>query len=105
MADLEDTVKLDKQKKHTIEIVVDRIIISPSVRKRLADSVETALKSSNGTIIVTKKNDAAGGEASSEAEVFFSQKNACPSCGISIPELQPRLFLIEIGRASCRERV
>ena len=103
MADLEDTVKLDKQKKHTIEIVVDRIIISPSVRKRLADSVETALKSSNGTIIVTKKNDAAGGEASSEAEVFFSQKNACPSCGISIPELQPRLFSFNNPFGACPE--
>ncbi|WP_455156367.1 excinuclease ABC subunit UvrA [Treponema socranskii] len=103
MADLEDTVKLDKQKKHTIEIVVDRIIIAPSVRKRLADSVETALKSSNGTIIVTKKNDAAGGEASSEAEVFFSQKNACPSCGISIPELQPRLFSFNNPFGACPE--
>ena len=97
MADLEDATKLDKQKKHTIEIVVDRIVISNDVRKRLADSVETALKSSNGIIIVTKKTD------DGESEVFFSQKNACPNCGISIPELQPRLFSFNNPFGACPE--
>lgn len=98
MASLEDTIKLDKQKKHTIEIVIDRIILSADVRKRLADSVETALESAGGIITVTKQ-----GENGEEEEVFFSQKNACPDCGISIPELQPRLFSFNNPFGACPE--
>ena len=97
MASLEDTIKLDKQKKHTIEIVVDRIVVGPDVKKRLADSVETALESSSGIIIVTKRTE------EGETEVFFSQKNACPDCGISIPELQPRLFSFNNPFGACPE--
>ena len=120
MVELEDSIKLDKQKKHTIEIVVDRIVIKPDVRKRLADSVETALKSSNGIIIVLRrvnKGEDAYAEVAAaldangspydrdagyiEHEVFFSQKNACPDCGISIPELQPRLFSFNNPFGAC----
>jgi excinuclease ABC subunit A len=97
MAEVEDSIKLDKQKKHTIEIVVDRVVVTPSVRKRIADSVETALGSANGIIIVTKNTDA------EESEVFFSQKNACPDCGISIPDLQPRLFSFNNPFGACPE--
>lgn len=97
MAELEDSVKLDKQKKHTIEIVVDRIIVSADVRSRLADSVEVALKNANGILVVTRKTE------SGEEEVFFSQKNACPDCGISIPELQPRLFSFNNPFGACPE--
>ncbi|MGP1565178.1 MAG: excinuclease ABC subunit UvrA [Treponema sp.] len=97
MASLEDTIKLDKQKKHTIKIVIDRIILSADVRKRLADSVETALESAGGIITVTKQGE------NGEEEVFFSQKNACPDCGISIPELQPRLFSFNNPFGACPE--
>ncbi len=97
MASLEDTIKLDKQKKHTIEIVIDRIILSADVRKRLADSVETALESAGGIITVTRQSE------NGEEEVFFSQKNACPDCGISIPELQPRLFSFNNPFGACPE--
>lgn len=97
MTSLDENVKLDKQKKHTIEIIVDRIILTPDCRKRLADSVETALESASGIIIVTKKTEAG------EEEVFFSQKNACPDCGISIPELQPRLFSFNNPFGACPE--
>ena len=97
MASLEDSIKLDKQKKHTIEIVIDRIILSADVRKRLADSVETALESAGGIITVTKQGE------NGEEEVFFSQKNACPDCGISIPELQPRLFSFNNPFGACPE--
>ena len=97
MTSLDENVKLDKQKKHTIEIIVDRIILNPDCRKRLADSVETALESASGIIIVTKKTEAG------EEEVFFSQKNACPDCGISIPELQPRLFSFNNPFGACPE--
>ena len=94
---LDEPIKLDKQKKHTIEIIVDRIILSSEVRKRLADSVETALANSNGSIVVSKKTE------TEETEVFFSQKNACPDCGISIPELQPRLFSFNNPFGACPE--
>lgn len=97
VASLDDNIKLDKQKKHTIEIIVDRIVISEDARKRLSDSVETALESANGIIIVTKR---VGGK---DEEVFFSQKNACPDCGISIPELQPRLFSFNNPFGACPE--
>lgn len=120
MVGLEDSIKLDKQKKHTIEIVVDRIVLKPEIRKRLADSVETALQSSNGVIIVLRRvgktdeayNDVVrelserGKSVDSSAdfieeEVFFSQKNACPDCGISIPELQPRMFSFNNPFGAC----
>lgn len=94
---LDESIKLDKQKKHTIEIIVDRIVMGPDVRKRLADSVETALESANGIIIVTKRTE------EGEVEVFFSQKNACPDCGVSIPDLQPRLFSFNNPFGACGE--
>ncbi len=97
VANLEDSIKLDKQKKHTIEIIVDRIVISEDCRRRIADSVETALNCANGIIIVTKRTE------EKEEEVFFSQKNACPDCGISIPELQPRLFSFNNPFGACPE--
>lgn len=97
VASLDDNIKLDKQKKHTIEIIVDRIVISEDARKRLSDSVETALESANGIIIVTRR------VGDKDEEVFFSQKNACPDCGISIPELQPRLFSFNNPFGACPE--
>ncbi|MCR5401218.1 MAG: excinuclease ABC subunit UvrA [Treponema sp.] len=97
VASLDDSIKLDKQKKHTIEIIVDRIILSKDSRKRLADSVETALESAGGIIVVTRRVE------DREEEVFFSQKNACPDCGISIPELQPRLFSFNNPFGACPE--
>ena len=114
MVELDDSIKLDKQKKHTIELVVDRIALRDDARARLAESVETALASANGVITVVRrisKGDE-GYEAASrgaadagrdyvEQEVFFSQKNACPECGISIPELQPRLFSFNNPFGSC----
>lgn len=100
MVELEDSIKLDKQKKHTIEIVVDRIVLKSESRKRLADSVETALSHSNGTIVVLKRVYKTE-DKFTEEEVFFSQKNACPDCGISIPELQPRLFSFNNPFGAC----
>ena len=94
---LDENIKLDKQKKHTIEIIVDRIVISQDSRKRLSDSVEASLSISNGIIIVLKRTE------DKDEEVFFSQKNACPDCGISIPELQPRLFSFFNPFGACPE--
>lgn len=97
MAELDDSIKLDKQKKHTIEIVVDRIVKNEDCRTRLADSIEIALKNANGIVIVNRRTD------DGDEEVFFSQKNACPDCGISIPDLQPRLFSFNNPFGACPE--
>ncbi len=93
---LDEPIRLDKQKKHTVEVIVDRIVLSPGVRKRLAESVETALSCADGILLVVRQNEDGGTE-----EVFFSQKNACPDCGISIPELQPRLFSFNNPLGAC----
>ena len=83
MYEATDKIVLEKNKKHNIEIVVDRLIIKPDITKRLADSVETALKVSDGVVIV----DVIDGE-----EMIFSQNYACEKCGISMDELSPRMF-------------
>lgn len=101
MCELDETVKLDKQKKHTIEMVVDRIVLKDGIRKRLADSLETALEAANGIVVVLRR--VPQGDSYTEQEVFFSQKNACPDCGISIPELQPRLFSFNNPFGACPE--
>ncbi len=103
MVELDDSIKLDKQKKHTIEIVVDRIALKEDSRKRLAESVEAALQSSNGVIVVLRRVEDESEKGWHEEEVFFSQKNACPDCGISIPELQPRLFSFNNPFGACPE--
>ena len=87
-----EPIKLDKQKKHTIEIVVDRLIIRDGMEKRLADSVETALSMAEGIVII----DVIGGE-----EMFFSQNYACDDCGISIEELTPRMFSFNTPYGAC----
>ena len=103
MVELDDTIKLDKQKKHTIEIVVDRIAIKEDSRKRLAESVEAALQAANGVVIVLRRVNDESEKGWHEEEVFFSQKNACPDCGISVPELQPRLFSFNNPFGACPE--
>ncbi len=95
LVNLEDDIKLDKQKKHTIEIVVDRLVIGPDIRSRLAESVETALDSAEGIMQVLRSN------GQDEDELFFSRQSACPECGISIPELQPRLFSFNNPFGAC----
>ena len=90
--DINDEIALDKNRKHTIEIVVDRLIIKPDIVKRLADSVETALHLSGGILLV----DVAGGQ-----EMLFSQNFACIDCGISIEELTPRMFSFNNPFGAC----
>ena len=92
---LDDDIQLNKKQKHSLEIVVDRLIINPEVRKRLAESVETALEVAEGQVIALLKND------EGDREDFFSQKNSCPDCNISIPELQPRLFSFNNPYGAC----
>ncbi|HAF71282.1 TPA: excinuclease ABC subunit UvrA [Candidatus Acetothermia bacterium] len=91
---LYEEIQLDKNKKHTIEIVVDRIKVAPGKRPRIADSVETALKHGGGLVIV----EIMGGE-----EHLFSEHFACPVCGVSIEELEPRLFSFNSPYGACPE--
>lgn len=90
--DLSETVKLEKNKKHTIEIVIDRLVIHQSIRSRLADSVETASQLSGGIIVI----NVIGGE-----DTVFSQNYACPEHGISIEELTPRMFSFNNPYGAC----
>lgn len=109
MVELESPIKLDKQKKHTIELVIDRIIIKPEIRNRLASSVETALNTSNGILLALHQVESvqSGNDGDKKTfvdkELFFSQKNACPDCGFSFPELQPRFFSFNNPFGACPE--
>lgn len=99
LVSLDEEIRLDKQKKHTVEIIVDRIVLKDDSRKRLAQSVETALEISGGILLVSCREK----DSDNEHEVFFSQHNACPDCGISMPELQPRLFSFNNPFGACPE--
>ncbi|MDD6991359.1 MAG: excinuclease ABC subunit UvrA [Oscillospiraceae bacterium] len=90
--DLSEEIKLEKNKKHTIEIVVDRLVVKPEMGTRLSDSIETASGISGGTIIC----DIVGGE-----EMLFSQNYACPEHGVSMEELSPRMFSFNNPYGAC----
>ena len=90
---LEETIELDKNKKHNIEIVVDRLIVRDGLRQRMTDSIETALKLSEGLLMVSVVGE--------EEPRLFSQNFACPDCGISIEELQPRMFSFNNPVGAC----
>ncbi|AEV20760.1 UvrABC system protein A [Geobacillus thermoleovorans CCB_US3_UF5] len=92
MRELTEDIELEKNKKHSIDVVVDRIIIKDGIAARLADSLETALKLADGKVVV----DVIG-----EGELLFSEKHACPYCGFSIGELEPRLFSFNSPFGAC----
>jgi len=89
-----DEIEMDRYKMHTIEIVVDRLVVKPGMEKRLTDSVETALKKGNGTLAI----DVAG-----EDEMLFSERFACTECGISMEEVAPRSFSFNSPYGACPE--
>lgn len=92
MRELTENIELEKNKKHSIEVVVDRIVIKDGIASRLADSLETALKLADGKVLI----DVIGQE-----ELLFSEKHACPYCGFSIGELEPRLFSFNSPYGAC----
>ncbi len=92
---LDEEIVLDKRKKHSVEIIVDRIKVRRDSRKRIADSVETALELTDGQVLAVVEKD------KKEEEFFFSQHSSCGVCGISIPELQPRLFSFNNPYGAC----
>lgn len=90
--DVSDEIELEKNKKHSIEVVIDRIVVKDGVASRLADSLETALKLGEGRVII----DVIG-----EEELLFSEHHACPLCGFSIGELEPRMFSFNSPFGAC----
>ena len=91
--DLSEEIKLEKNKKHTIEIIVDRIVIKPDIIRRLTDSVETAASLAGGIVIADI--------VSEKREIMFSQNYACEDCGISLEELSPRMFSFNTPYGAC----
>ncbi len=91
--ELTEEIKLDKNKKHNIEIVVDRLVVRPDVRQRLTDSVETASNLAGGLVTVNVLAE--------ERDILFSQNYACEDCGVSIEELTPRMFSFNNPYGAC----
>nr|WP_295971572.1 excinuclease ABC subunit UvrA [uncultured Bacillus sp.] len=92
--DLSEDIQLEKNKKHTIEVIVDRIVVKDGVSARLSDSLEAALKLGEGNTIV---------DVMGEEELLFSENHACPICGFSIPVLEPRMFSFNNPFGACPE--
>lgn len=92
IVELTDDIEIDRKKKHSIEIIVDRLVVKPEIRNRLAESVETAMKYANSLVLI----DVVG-----KSEKLFSGNYACPDCGISFEELTPRMFSFNNPMGAC----
>jgi excinuclease ABC subunit A len=94
LVNLEEEIKLDKRKNHTIEVVIDRLLVKPGIERRLEQSVALAMKLGSGLVQVV----VVGGD-----EHLFSERLACPTCGISVPQLEPRSFSFNSVYGACPE--
>jgi excinuclease ABC subunit A len=92
IVEIDSEIKLEKNKKHNIEVVVDRLVVEKKIQKRLADSLETALKIGSGIVLVN---------VNGKEELIFSEKYACPDCGIGFEELEPRMFSFNSPFGAC----
>ncbi len=92
MYELGDKIELDKQKKHTLEVVVDRLVVKDKIESRLADSIETALRLADGLVRI---------EVPDGTSTLFSAKHACIDCGLSYPEITPRMFSFNNPHGAC----
>ena len=97
MYELSEDIRLEKNIKHNIEIVVDRLIVKPGIEQRLTDSMENVLHLANGLVLV----EVNGGEAAGGSMLSFSQSFSCPDCGISIEEIEPRSFSFNNPFGAC----
>ncbi len=88
---LEEDIKLDRYKKHKIDLVVDRLVMAPDIRERLADSIETALRESRGLVLINRP----------EGDHLYSEHHACTHCGTSLPEIEPRMFSFNSPYGAC----
>ena len=92
--DLEEDITLEKNKKHSIEVVIDRLIIKEGIRSRLYDSIETAAKLTHGKVVIDVVGD---------KKIVMSEKYACPHCDFSLPELEPRMFSFNAPYGACED--
>lgn len=95
MYEVTDDIPMDRYKQHTIEVVVDRLVMKEGIERRLTDSVEAALKMGKGLVTIWHQGD--GGEG----ELQFSESYSCPECGFSMPELEPRMFSFNSPYGAC----
>jgi len=95
ISELGKPVTLDKNKKHTIEIVVDRLILKPGVKKRLTDSIETALSEGKGLVVINVDGK------SNKGDILFNEQYACVDCGVSLEEISPRMFSFNSPYGAC----
>ena len=91
--DLQENISLDKNKKHNISVVIDRLIVKEGIEKRLTDSLENAVRLAGGIVVID----------SGEEETLYSTNYACPDCGVSIEEIEPRLFSFNTPWGACPE--
>ncbi len=106
MYEVTDDIPMDRYKQHTIEVVVDRIIMKEGLERRLADSVESALKMGKGMVTLAYEladGTTAPGIETPVGELMFSESYACPVCGFSMPELEPRMFSFNSPYGACPE--
>ncbi|WP_203340977.1 excinuclease ABC subunit UvrA [Planococcus beijingensis] len=94
LIDLDDDITLDKNKKHSIEVVIDRIVMKENIAPRLSDSLESALRLGEGRVLI---------DVMGEEELLFSEHHACPICGFSIGELEPKMFSFNSPFGACPE--
>jgi excinuclease ABC subunit A len=91
LRELSEEISLDKKRKQTIEVLIDRLVVKDGIQKRLADSLETALRLADGIVLLNREGE----------ETLFSEKLACVECGISLPELTPRVFSFNSPHGAC----
>jgi excinuclease ABC subunit A len=97
--ELDEEIRLDKNKKHTIEVVVDRLVLKEGIKRRLTDAVELALKQGKGLVTFSAQKP----EEAEFQDISYSEKLSCPMCGFSMPELEPRLFSFNSPYGACPE--
>lgn len=97
MYEVTDDIPMDRYKQHTIEVVVDRLVMKEGIERRLTDSVEAALKMGKGLVTIWYQGEAG------EGELQFSESYSCPECGFSMPELEPRMFSFNSPYGACSE--
>ncbi len=100
---LEDDIALDKRRNHTIEVIIDRLLVKPGIDKRLEASIETATRLANGLVLISVVDGPGGDAGSTKNERLYSQKLACVECGTSVPELEPRSFSFNSPYGACEE--
>src|SRR5262249_37170844 len=97
LRDLADAWVLPRTARHTVEVLVDRLVVRPGIERRLADSIEVAFRHGAGSVLV----EASAPGASEPETLFFSERHACPVCGVSYPEIAPRFFSFNSPHGAC----